>query len=566
MGTVYAAIDTSSGQTVAVKVLSPLLASDPSFRERFASEIVLLDILKHPNIVQYLRHDEQDGLLYYSMELIDGCSLQDELRHGRRFTWREVTRIAVDVCAALKLAHDHGIYHRDVKPANLLYTRDEKVKLLDFGIAKVFGNTSVTTGSVMGTADYMAPEQAEGKPVGPRTDLYSLGAVMYALLSGRPPFVGKSVPEVVHKVRFERPIPVSRLANDVPVELDHLIEQLLEKNPQKRIPTALATTHRLKAMEHALSIPRDGTGRLDEFGRPPARTGVVDPNQQETVRIEEGEHDEHDVDRLTVSIGAEAESLSDRFATLTRSRHHEPSRHFPWQTLLLSLLLVAIVAAGYQGIRRAARPLTADQLYQRISERASGDPPARLSEAEKDMSQFLELYADDARVSQVKQWHEQLELDRLQRRLESPSRRRADPPSSALAGLYLEILPLVETDPELAAQRLQAMLSLYDEHDALDPSEHQYLGLARRRLRELQVRIEQQTATQRKMIQQRLETARELPPSEAARARQIYSSLIELYGDKPWATDEVETASIELQRLANLAPAAAVAEPSPPGC
>ena len=248
---------------VAVKLLSPALATDATFRERFSSEIESLKKLRHPNIVQLYGYGEQDGQLYYSMELIEGSNLQEELRRGRRFTWRDVTQIAIDVCAALKHAHDHGVIHRDLKPANLLYTQDDRVKLLDFGIAKLFGNTGVTTGSVMGTADYMAPEQAEGRAVGPRTDLYSLGSVMYALLAGRPPFVGKSVPEVVHKVRFEPPIPVSRIAADVPVELDHLIEQLLEKNPQKRIPTALATAHRLKAMEHALSVRREAS---DLFG------------------------------------------------------------------------------------------------------------------------------------------------------------------------------------------------------------------------------------------------------------------------------------------------------------
>ncbi len=242
MGTVYAARDEQLGKIAAVKLLSPVLATDESFRERFIAEIESLKKLRHPNIVQLYGYGEQDGQLFYAMELIVGNSLQGELQHGRRFTWREVTQIAVEVCAALKHAHDHGIIHRDLKPANLLYSRDESVKLLDFGIAKLFGNTGITTGSVMGTADYMAPEQAEGKPVGPRTDLYSLGCVMYALLAGRPPFSGKSVPEVVHKVRFESPIPIGRLASDVPVELEHLIDQLLEKNPQKRIPTALAAS------------------------------------------------------------------------------------------------------------------------------------------------------------------------------------------------------------------------------------------------------------------------------------------------------------------------------------
>ncbi len=255
MGTVYEAIEDETGMPAAIKVLAPTLAAIENFRDRFGAEIESLKKLRHPHIVQLYGYGEQDGRLFYVMELVRGHSLQDELRRGRRFGWREVTRIAIETCAALKHAHDHGIIHRDLKPGNLLLDEDDHVKLCDFGIAKLFGATTITTGSVIGTAEYMAPEQGEGKPVGPRTDLYSLGSVMYALLTGSPPFVGKTVAEVVHKVRFEAPLPVGRRADDVPAELEQLIEQLLAKDPLERIPTALAVSHRLKAMEHALSAP-----------------------------------------------------------------------------------------------------------------------------------------------------------------------------------------------------------------------------------------------------------------------------------------------------------------------
>ena len=142
----------------------------------------------------------------------------------------------------------------------------------------------------MGTVDYMAPEQGEGKPVGPRTDLYSLGSVMYALMAGRPPFVGKTVAEVIHKVRFETPVPVGRLANDVPLELEQLIEQLLEKDPQKRVPTALAVSHRLKAMEHALSIrPVPGDPMLEPAADSPDSLLVDQATAELTARHLSGE-------------------------------------------------------------------------------------------------------------------------------------------------------------------------------------------------------------------------------------------------------------------------------------
>src|SRR5439155_4794875 len=131
----------------------------------------------------------------------------------------------------------------------------DHVKLADFGIAKLYGGTSVTAeGGMLGTADYMAPEQADGRQVTSRCDLYALGSVLYALLTGKPPFAGKSVVAVIAALQKETPVPVRRLAPDTPEEFEKIIQQLLEKDPQKRIPTALAVANRLKAMEHALSL------------------------------------------------------------------------------------------------------------------------------------------------------------------------------------------------------------------------------------------------------------------------------------------------------------------------
>jgi eukaryotic-like serine/threonine-protein kinase len=255
MGAVYVGVHSETGERAAVKVLSGHLADDEAFRERFKIEVETLKRLSHPNIVQLSGYGEDDGHLFYVMELVKGRSLHDELAAGRRFTWREVTRIGVAVAAALKHAHDRGIIHRDLKPANLLIDEQEHVKLTDFGIAKLYGGTSVTAdGGVLGTADYMAPEQADGKQVTTRCDLYSLGSVLYALLAGRPPFAGKTVVQVITALKNEKPVPPRRLAPEMPEELENIILQLLEKDPQKRIPTALVLMNRLKAMEHALSL------------------------------------------------------------------------------------------------------------------------------------------------------------------------------------------------------------------------------------------------------------------------------------------------------------------------
>jgi serine/threonine-protein kinase len=255
MGAVYAAENVETGEKAAVKLLSGHLADDEAFRLRFKQEIESLKRLLHPHIVQLFGYGEEESHLYYAMELIEGRTLQDELAVGRRFDWREVARFGIAISQALKHAHDRGIVHRDLKPANLLIGADDHVKLTDFGIAKLYGGTNVTAaGGVLGTADYMSPEQARGQQVTSRCDLYSLGCVMYALLTGRPPFVGKSVLEVVTALQNDEPLSIRYWTPETPEPFDKIVLQLLEKDPQRRIPTALALMNQLRAMEHALSL------------------------------------------------------------------------------------------------------------------------------------------------------------------------------------------------------------------------------------------------------------------------------------------------------------------------
>src|SRR5262245_23639085 len=270
MGAVYAAVNEETGEKSAVKLLAGHLADDEAFRQRFKQEIESLKRLLHPHIVQLFGYGEEDGHLYYAMELVEGRTLQDELTVGRRFDWREVARIGISVAQALKHAHDRGIIHRDLKPANLMLDTQDEVKLTDFGIAKLYGGTNVTAeGGVLGTADYMAPEQADGKQVTSRCDLYALGSVMHALLAGKPPFAGRTIVEVISALKNEKPVPVRRLAPDTPVEFERIILQLLEKDPAKRIPTALALANRLKAMEYGLSLETRVGGVLPESETPP---------------------------------------------------------------------------------------------------------------------------------------------------------------------------------------------------------------------------------------------------------------------------------------------------------
>ena len=276
MGSVYAGTHVETGARAAIKVLAITLAEDPNFRARFLAEIETLKQLRHPHIVQMIGDGEEEGHLFYVMELVEGCSLQEALQAGRVFSWRDVVRIAIEICGALKHAHDCGVIHRDLKPANLLQHADGHVKLTDFGIAKLFGATHRTAdGSVVVTADYMAPEQADGRGVTHRTDLYSLGAVMFTLLARRPPFAGGSLPQVVHKLKYEEAPSVRRYVPDTPEELDQLIADLLLKDPHQRPLTALVLANRLRSREHELLIRGVSPHRPDqatthEQGVPPS--------------------------------------------------------------------------------------------------------------------------------------------------------------------------------------------------------------------------------------------------------------------------------------------------------
>ena len=269
MGTVYQGENVETGQPAAIKVLSPRLAVEEGFRDRFETEIETLKKLKHPNIVRLYGFGEQEGHLYYVMELVEGTNLEDELQAGRRFNWRETIHLGIMLARALKHAHDHGVIHRDLKPANLLLTGESDVKLADFGIARLFGNTRITSdGGLVGTAEYMAPEQADGRLVTFHCDLYSLGGVMFAMLSGRPPFKGGSLPELLQYHRFSEPPHVSRFAADVPQELDQMIVRLLSKDPQARATNAMVVAKQLGAMEHALSLPQTRVGRGQRLDEP----------------------------------------------------------------------------------------------------------------------------------------------------------------------------------------------------------------------------------------------------------------------------------------------------------
>ena len=242
MGKVYRAHDPSSGERLAVKVLGEV--GDPT---RFAVESDILSKLSHPNIVAYRGHGvTKDGHPYLAMEWIDGDDLEKHLETGI-CTPEETLRIARAIADALAAAHAAGVIHRDLKPSNVILTRERRaVKLVDFGIARAANVEGLTkTGQALGTPGYMSPEQARGNPVDARTDLFSLGCLVFRCAGGRRPFAGSDIMQFATSLALESPPPLRELAPLVPRELETLVAQLLQKDPGLRPESALHVKHAL---------------------------------------------------------------------------------------------------------------------------------------------------------------------------------------------------------------------------------------------------------------------------------------------------------------------------------
>lgn len=617
MGTVYEAVHAKSKEPVAVKVIAANLAQHQRFRRRFDAEIQTLIKLKHPNIVQLIGFGEEKGLLFYSMEYVDGENLQQELRRSKTLPWERVVDLAIDVCSALKHAHDFGVIHRDLKPANLMINSHGKLKLTDFGIARLFGASEVTVeGSVLGTADYMSPEQAEGKTVSIRSDLYSLGCICYTALAGRPPFIGKNIPEILFNVRYGTLTPLSNLAPQVPKELCGLIEEMLRKEPSMRPPTGLVVGNRLQSLRAGLTkrakdlaadkteignlreltsidlrddteiasvlpsmVPSDVTVVLSDTNKtkpseppkqlsdaksnsnhsqePPKTQSSTSPSfshsmagPQDLTReaLSKSEFEINDppsgID-LTAKTNFTEVGESDRRRSSIVIADAETSTAWNQWLSVAGLIGVLIACAGT--IFWFTRPPSADSLYLEISQAMNSAEDSQILEIEPTAESFQALYPSDPRNTEVEVLLEEIDSLRTIKQLQRKARRGGTDLLDPVEQAFLECIKYQEIDTEIAKRKLQAMAVVFRASENLTSKQRIFVDQARRLAEQLEAESQPSRSPAIESIEEQMTWAEaNLPASTRA---EWLRGLIELFEEKPWARELIESAKRKLEAI-----------------
>jgi serine/threonine-protein kinase len=366
MGVVFHGFDPTIGRDVAVKTLRLTEAGTGLSREeligRFQTEARAAGLLTHPNIVVVFDAGEEDGLFYITMEYVQGRSLQSLIDAHQSFPVSRVLKLMEQVCSALDFAHQHNVVHRDIKPANLMLTPDDVVKITDFGTAKILQFGTAQTAHVMGTPSYMSPEQVKGKPVDGRSDIFSLGVILYELMTGEKPFPGQNITTVIYKIINEEPIPPRSLDSSIHPGLSAVITRALAKDPAARYQSCHELLSALKNY-HEMVGP-ETTVRMAPFGSQSTPGGIRPAAQPPRIAAVPAIPISNKVapsPQFMLPVGIEEEATK------------KPGR------LLLTFILLAII--GYSGYR-IYPPLL--DLWQRAREPAEAPTiPAKAEPAPK---------------------------------------------------------------------------------------------------------------------------------------------------------------------------------------
>jgi serine/threonine-protein kinase len=519
MGTVYLARDTDTNTAVAIKIIAGGHESNSTSVDRFKRETQILKKLNHPNIVRlHTSGRVKGGGPFYVMEYIDGESLEKTLQRRGRFTWEEVVSLGQQVCAALQHAHEQGIIHRDLKPANIMMTPDGTAKLTDFGIAKGLELSQLTaTNCTVGTASYMAPEQCRGeKNLTPKADLYSLGVVFYELLTGRLPFQADNTLDMflAHtEGKFERP---SRLVLDIPIWLDTLVCQLLEKDPEKRPLDAAMVARSLGEIADKVAAQRS------------AGVDVVSARKIDLPRKL----------RLRDEADREAARALKEAATRTKTkRRRRPIYERGW-FLTVAVAAVLGVMAWFTW-HFFLRPPSPEKLYTNahVLMEANRTDEAR----DGPIKEFLALYKDrnDAQAAEIHAWADRIDMDvrELQLRkimkLDRPAEDEAE--QAAFAAVHAEEAG-EWTQARAHWHALDQYKDIKDYQDSKAVDLHAWSLVADKRLREIQEAEDLGKQLQTRLLQLRTQEP-EIKFGASQDGQALRATLAEMFGDFAVALD-----------------------------
>ena len=382
MGVVYRAMDPVIGRTVAVKTIR--LSEEgtgltrPELLARFQTEARAAGLLTHPNIVVVYDAGEENGLYFITMELVEGKSLQALLDAGHAFPVPRVIRILEQTCSALQFAHERNIVHRDVKPANLMLTADDTVKVTDFGTAKILQFGSVQqTAHVMGTPSYMSPEQVKGRPVDGRSDIFSIGVILYEMLTGEKPFPGQSITTVIYKIVNEEPVPPRQINPSIHPGLNDIVLRALAKDPEVRYQSCRELLEDLRNYR-ALG----GNERNPDATMISPRLGSTLPLNAEAGGLR-GVHIEDSMTAATVRslqnrAGGPAQTPAVRRTGPVRPIE-PPKKKNTFATVLAALFLVGVIIFGVNRLRpefQAAHERNNSTQQDAVSDGTSAQSPA----------------------------------------------------------------------------------------------------------------------------------------------------------------------------------------------
>jgi eukaryotic-like serine/threonine-protein kinase len=374
MGVVYKAVDPVIGRTVAVKTIrlseQGTGMSRPELLQRFQTEARAAGLLTHPNIVVVYDAGEEDGLYYITMELVEGRSLQALLDSGQSFPLARVLRIMEQACSALQFAHERNVVHRDIKPANLMMTGDDTLKITDFGTAKIlqFG-TVQQTAHVMGTPSYMSPEQVKGKAVDGRSDIFSLGVMLYEMMTGEKPFPGQNITTVIYKIVNEEPVPPRSVDPTIHTGINGAIMKALAKDPEQRYQSC-------RELLEDLRNYRTAGGNADSTVVLPAGGSVAGSARgNETVTTAQSL-------RIPAALASGSPSQTPPIRrTGTISPVEEPKKSNSAGTVLAALCLLGVIAYGGYRIRPFMQDMVARSEAQRAEAKPASSSPAPSAQA-----------------------------------------------------------------------------------------------------------------------------------------------------------------------------------------